>query len=69
MSVMPAAWTESSEHPSLRALPAQAPARSEIQVRVGRKEARRSRQRWAIASGSGLFAFFAFTVAMLELLH
>jgi hypothetical protein len=67
MSAMPAGWTELSETPTVRAHPA--PAQRRTDLRAERKLAQRSRQRWAIAAGSCLFAFFAFTVAILELLH
>jgi hypothetical protein len=67
MSVMPAEWTDLSERASVGALPTRAQPRTDR--RAGLKMARRSRQRWAVATGSVLVAFFAFTVAMLELLH
>ena len=64
---MPAGWTEQLESPPVRALATQAAPRADRRAEL--KLARRSRRRWAIGAGSGLFAFFAFTVVMLELLH
>jgi hypothetical protein len=63
MSVMPAEWTDLSERASVGSLQPRTDRRAELKL------ARRSRQRWAVAAGSVLTAFFAFTVAMLELLH
>jgi hypothetical protein len=67
MSAMPAGWTELSETPRVAALPARLPRRADRRAEL--KVARRSRQRWAVAAGSILVGFFAFTVGMLELLH
>ena len=70
---MPAGWTELSESPRLPALPDRAMVPDRVTRRADRraelKVARRSQRRWAIAAGSILVAFFAFTVGMLELLH
>jgi hypothetical protein len=67
MSVMPAEWTDLSERASVGSLPARVQPRTDRRAEL--KLARRSRQRWAVGAGSALVAFFAFTVAMLELLH
>jgi hypothetical protein len=67
MSAMPAGWTELSDSPRVGALPAQAQRRADR--RAGQMVARRSRRRWAVASGSVLAASFAGTVVILELLH
>ena len=67
MSAMPAGWTELSESPRVAALPARVSRRADRRAEL--KLARRSRQRWAVASVSVLAGFFAFTVVMLELLH
>jgi hypothetical protein len=67
MSAMPAGWTELSESPRVPAVPAQRARRADRRAEL--KVARRSRRRWAIAAISILVGFFAFTVAMLELLH
>jgi hypothetical protein len=67
MSAMPAGWTEPSESPRVSAPPS--PATRRADRRAEQKLARRSRQRWAVAAGTILFAFFAFTVVILELLH
>jgi hypothetical protein len=67
MSAMPAGWTELSESPRVAALPSRVTRR--VDRRAELKLARRSRQRWTIASVSVLIGFFAFTVGMLELLH
>ena len=67
MSAMPAGWTELSESPRTGPLPASVQRRAER--RAEQKVARRSRRRWAIASGSVLVAAFGFTVGVLELLH
>jgi hypothetical protein len=67
MSAMRAGWTELSEGRRV-GVPA-----TQVQCRVDRraeqKLARRSRQHWAIAGCSILFASFGLTVAVLELLH
>ena len=67
MSAMPAGWTELSESPRVPAVPDRRTRRADRRAEL--KLARRSRRRWAIAAISILVAFFAFTVAMLELLH
>jgi len=64
---MPAGWTELSESPRVAALPDQVTRRADRRAEL--KVARRSRRRWAVASGSVLVGFFAFTVGMLEMLH
>lgn len=64
---MPAGWTELSDSPRVSALPAQAQRRADR--RAEQKEARRTRQRWAIASGAVLALCFLCTVVILELLH
>ena len=75
MSAMPAGWTELSESPRVGALPAPAPTPVPTQVRrradrrAEQKLARRSRQRWAVASGAILAGAFGCTVGILELLH
>jgi hypothetical protein len=69
MSAMPAGWTELSESPRVAARPARTRAPRRVDRRAELKLARRSRQRWAVAACSILVGFFAFTVAMLELLH
>jgi hypothetical protein len=67
MSAMPAGWTELSESPRVAALPAQSQRRADR--RAEQKVARRSRQRWAIASVAVVALFFLCTVVILELLH
>jgi hypothetical protein len=63
MSAMPAGWTELSESPRVREVPARVQRRAEVKV------ARRSSRRWAIAACSILACAFGFTVGILELLH
>jgi hypothetical protein len=67
MSAMPAGWTELSESPRVAALTDRVTRRADRRAQL--KLARRSRRRWAMAAGSILVGFFAFTVGMLELLH
>jgi hypothetical protein len=67
MSAMPAGWTELSESPRAAAPPDRVSRRADRRAEL--KLARRSRQRWAVAAGSILVVFFAFTVVMLEMMH
>ena len=67
MSAMPAGWTELSESPRVRGVPARAQRRTDRRAEL--KVARRSSRRWAVAACSILACAFGFTVGILELLH
>ena len=67
MSAMPAGWTELSESPRVRGVPARAQRRTDRRAEL--RVARRSSRRWAVVGCSILAVAFGSTVAILELLH